>query len=66
MTALDKELNQLKATALDGLEPWAKQFEQHVPVKRLQIQREGNQLNVRESRPANSIACRWLGWIRRA
>lgn len=39
MAALEKELNHLKATALDGLEPWAKQFEQHVPVKRLKIAR---------------------------
>ena len=47
VASLEKELNHLKATALDGLEPWVKQFEQHVPVKRLKIAREKNVLSVR-------------------
>ncbi len=47
MASLEKELNHLKATALDGLEPWAKQFEKHVPVKRLKIARENNVLSVK-------------------
>lgn len=47
VASLEKELNHLKATALDGLEPWAKQFEKHVPVKRLKIARENNVLSVK-------------------
>ena len=47
VAALEKELAHLKATALDGLEPWAKQFEQRVPVKRLAIARENNVLSAK-------------------
>jgi len=46
VAVLEKELNQLKGTALAGFEAWAKAFEQHVPVKRLRIKREKNVLSV--------------------
>ena len=49
VAALEKELAHLKATALDGLKPWAKQFEQRVPVKRLAIARENNVLSAKVS-----------------
>jgi len=46
IAALEKEVAHLKSTALDGFAPWAKQFGQHVPLKRLQSKRTGNTLTV--------------------
>lgn len=46
VAALEKELNHLKATALDGFEAWVKPFGERVPVKRLKIDRKDNVLLV--------------------
>ncbi len=46
IAALEKELVGLKTNALDGFEPWAKQFERHVPVKRLRTERNNTVLTV--------------------